>query len=375
MKKHFFFFFFLFVFYSCKKETPIVKGQEGVNEIQYANGFALEKYEGFSLLKVHNTWANSNENYVYVLRKAQAVVPDSLKKYTVIQVPVNKIVVTSTTHIPSLEMLGTENTLVAFPNCNYISSEKTRVLIDAGKVKEVGDNQSLNTEMLLDIAPDVIVGIGMDNASKTFAHLEKNGLKVLYNGDWAEQSPLGKAEWVKFFGALYDADEKATVLFNNIVKEYNHVKQIALQAKLKPTVMSGAIYQDFWYLPQGKSWGAQFIKDANAHYIWEDTNGTGSLSLSFEEVLDKAQDADFWIGPSQFSSYSEMMTANTNYKHFKAFENKKVYSYSAKKGRTGGIIYYELASNHPDWVLKDLVKIFHPELLPDYELFFLEPLK
>ena len=108
---------------------------------------------------------------------------------------------TSTTHIPSLELLGVENTLIGFPSTDYISSEKTRKLIDAGKVREVGVNENLNTEVLIDIKPDVIVSFGLNNSNPTLDNLQKSGLKVMLNGDWTEQSPLGKAEWIKFFGA------------------------------------------------------------------------------------------------------------------------------------------------------------------------------
>jgi iron complex transport system substrate-binding protein len=135
------------------------------------------------------------------------------------------------------------------------------------------------------------------------------------------------------------------------------------------------VFEDTWYLPQGDSWAALFVKEANGDYLWKDSKGTGSLALSFETVLDKAKDADFWIGPGQFTSIDEIIKTNPNYKYFKAIQNKNVYSSSTKKGKTGGIIFYELAPNRPDLVLKDIIKILHPEVLPDYELYFFEKLK
>lgn len=298
-----------------------------------------------------------------------------MKKYIPIEIPVKKIIVTSTTHIPSLEMLGVENSLVAFPSTNYISSEKTRALIDNGKVREIGNNNSLNTEVILDIQPDLIVGFSVDGDMKTFKNLEKSGQKVIFNADWTEKTPLGKAEWLKFFGALYDLDTKADALFTTIEKDYNEALALAKKTTVKPTILSGAIYEDKWYLPQGDSWAAYFLKEANGNYLWKDTKGTGSLALSFETVLDKAKEADFWIGPGQFSSMKEILDKNPNYKYFKAVQNNKVYSFSSKKGKTGGVIYYELAPNRPDLVLKDIIKIIHPEVLPDYQLYFFEKLK
>jgi iron complex transport system substrate-binding protein len=368
---------FLILAISCKKneENQAVSNQKIENSIQYAKGLEIYKYNGYSVVTVSNPWPEAAKGFSYVLHKKNVSVPDSLKNYTQIQVPIKSIVVTSTTHIPSLETLGVENTLLGFPNTNYVSSEKTRALIDAKKVKEIGTNQSLNTEVLIDLAPDVIVGFSIDNNNKAYSNLEKNGQKIIYNGDWTEQTPLGKAEWIKFFGTLYGLEEKADSEFKTIEKEYNNALALAKKTASKPTVLSGAIYQEKWYLPGGRSWASLFIKDANATYLWAKTSETGSLSLSFETVLEKAENADFWIGPAQFTTLKEMTDENPNYKFFKAYKNGNVYSFSSKKGKTGGVLYYELAPNRPDLILKDLIKIMHPEALPDYELFFFEKLK
>jgi iron complex transport system substrate-binding protein len=298
-----------------------------------------------------------------------------LKQNIIIPIPIKTIVATSTTHIPSLEMIGVTTTLVGFPHTDYISSEKVRARIDAGKVKELGNNHDLNTEVLLDLQPDVIIGYGIDNQNSTLDNLQKSGLKVLLNGDWNEETPLGKAEWIKFFGALYGKQKQANEIFSKIEKDYLNTVKIAKNAKVKPTVLAGDMFEDRWYLPKGTSWGSILLKEANGNYLWKETSGTGSLSLSFETVYFKAKDADFWITSGQFSTLSEMTNSNPHYAKFKAFKNKNVYSFSGKKGKTGGILYYELAPNRPDIVLKDIVKILHPELLPSYTPFFFEKLK
>lgn len=365
-----------FLFSGCKETTA--KRQDTIiaeNTINYAKGLEIYRYQGYSIVKVTNPWPGAGKAFTYVMHQQDAVVPDSLSSYTAIQVPLKTVVVTSTTHIPSLEMLGVENTLIGFPGTDYISSEKTRALIDSGKVRETGSNESLNTEVMIDLSPDAVVGFSISNDNKTLNNLEKSGLKVLYNGDWNEQTPLGRAEWIKFFGALYGLEDKADEIFEKIKNDYNEVAALAQKTGKKPTILCGAIYQDKWYLPQGSSWAALFLKDAGADYLWKDTEGTGSLSLSLETVLDKAENVDYWIGPSQYTSLAEMEAANPHYKRFKAFRNGEVYSFSTKKGSTGGLIYYELAQNRPDIVIKDLIKILHPDLLPQHELYFFEKLK
>ena len=367
-------FLFLLILTSCQnKESDAVAISD--NQIKYASGLSIQKFEGFSIMTIKNPWPNAANSYTYILRKKNATIPDSLLSYEVVNVPIKSIIVTSTTHIPSLEMLDKGNSLMGFPSLQYISSPAIRSMIDGGKIREVGNNQSLNTEVIIDLNPDVVIGFGIDNNNPTFDNLKKSGLKVLFNGDWNEQTPLGKAEWIKFFGALYGLEDKAAEVFSKIESDYNSSLELVKNVSSKPSVMAGAIYENQWYLPQGESWGSKLLSEAGGNYLWSTTKGTGSLSLPFEKVLETAVNADVWIGPAQFGSLKEMTDNNAHYKEFKSFKEGRVYSYSSKKGATGGVIYYELAPNRPDLVLKDLIKILHPNLLPSHELFFFEQLK
>jgi len=361
----------------CKQNSEInsIPFSASANSVKYAKGLEIYKYDGYSILKITKPWPEATSGFTYILKEKNGIIPDSLKQFSVISIPIQSIVVTSTTHIPSLEMLGVENTLVGFPSTNFISSAKTRKRIDAGKVREVGINESLNTEVLIDMKPDVIVSFGINNSNPTIDNLQKSGLNVLINGDWTEQSPLGKAEWIKFFGALYGLDAKANTLFTTIENNYKSALALTEKTNQKPTVLSGAMFQDQWYVPQGESWVSVFLKDAKSDYLWKETKGFGSLSLPFESILDKAQNATFWIAPGDFSSLKQMSDSNPHYAEFSSFKNKKVFSYAINKGAKGGILYFELASARPDLVLKDLIKIFHPELLPNYQPFFFKKLE
>lgn len=359
----------------CKNESKPNVIISAKNEVRYAKGFSIQNYDGYSVVKVKNPWPKATKTYTYILKEKNGIVPDSLKQNLIIPVPIKTIVVTSTTHIPSLELLDEVNTLIGFPHCDYISSEKVRARIDTGNIKELGNNQDLNTEVLLDLQPNVIIGYGIDNKNPTLDNLQKSGLKVMLNGDWNEENALGKAEWIKFFGALYGKQKQATALFTKIEKDFLKTIRIAKMAKTKPSILAGDMFEDRWYLPRGTSWGSLLLKQANGNYLWQETSGTGSLSLSFETVFEKAKSTDVWITSGQFFSLKEMTNANPHYAEFNAFKNKNVYSFSGKKGKTGGILYYELAPNRPDLVLKDLVKILHPELLIGYKPFFFEKLK
>ena len=369
----------LFLFFiSCKKQKDdkiLTNHSKYSTSINYAKGFDIAYRDGYKVITVKNIWPGSEKEFRYALIKKGHLLemPESFDE--IITIPINEIVVTSTTHIPSLEMLEVDTTLVGFPSLDYISSQKTRKRINQGFIKELGKNEDLNTESLLDLNPDVIVGFAIDNHDKTLKTIKKTGIPLVYNGDWTESSPLAKAEWIKFFAAFYDKDTLANRLFSNIENEYLNAKKIAFNAKSKPTVLSGAMYKDIWYLPQGKSWAAQFIADANGEYLWKETKGTGSHSLSLESVLEKAEHAEIWIGPSYYTNLVQLKKAHAVYQYFDSFKNKKVYSFTNKVGETGGLIYFELAPNRPDIVLKDIIKILHPELLPNHKFYFFDQLK
>ena len=366
---------------SCKNETknnlPELSETTQI-ALKYAEGFKITTSNNNKTIEILKAWPKAEKKFTYLILTKEQAVKTTYNKADydgVIITPIIKSVVTSTTHIPALELLGAEETLVGFPGTDYISSEKTRQLIDNKKVRELGKNEGINTEVLLDLNPDVIIGFGVDGVNKTFETIKKAGIPVIYNGDWAESSALAKAEWIKLFGVLFNKEKEADSIFNTIEKEYLAAKEIAKQAKSRPTVLSGAMHKDVWYLPNGSSPEAQFLKDANVNYLWSDTSGNGSLALSFEAVLVKAKDANLWLSPSYYSSFEQLEKTNSLYTNFEAFKNRNIYTFANKTGATGGVLYYELGTARPDLVLKDLIKIAHPELLTDYQPFFFEKLK
>ena len=345
--------------------------------LKYAEGFSTITIANYKLLTIKSPWPKSEKEFKYVLISAEEATKTTFLKDEydgIIITPIQKIVATSTTHIPALELLGVEQTLVGFPGTDYVSSEKTRSRIDNGDIRELGKNEGINTEVLLELHPDVVIAFGVDGTNKTMETIEKSGITVIYNGDWVEKSPLAKAEWIKFFGVLYNKEKEADSIFNQIEKDYLEAKTIAKKAKSKPTILCGAMYKDIWYLPNGTSPEAQFLNDANVNYLWSDTKETGSIALNFEAVFDKAKDAQLWLSPSYYKSYEALEKSSSHYTQFSAFQNKNIYTFSNTTGKTGGVTYYELGTARPDLVLKDMIKICHPELLIDYETTFFKPL-
>ena len=345
---------------------------------QYAKGFEIRHFENeLTRIRVSSPWPGADQIFTYWLIPRGQQPPDSIIQSAdaVIPVPIKTYIATSTTHVAALEALGVLEQLKGFPGIDYISSPYARALIRKGAIQELGANEALNTEMTLAMRPDVVFGFAIDARNAGYQTLEDAGIPVVYNGDWTEHNPLGKAEWIRFFAPFFGLEEKADALFQDIVEEYERVKNLASQATQQPVVLSGALYKDIWYTPGGNSWAAQLIADANGTYLWANTGSTGSLSLSIEEVLSRATEADVWISPSQFTAKKEMLEASPHYKQFSALQTGRVYTYASMRGQTGGLIYFETAPQRPDLVLKDLIHIFHPRVLPDYQPHFFSPLE
>lgn len=367
---------------SCKseeKKTTISAISTNEIAISYAKGFTIEtSSSGITILSVNTPWPNAESTLKYALVPKEKLATITLNKEdydAIVAVPVETLVVTSTTHIPALEALGVVDKLIGFPDAKYVSSKKTRKRIDSGAIKELGSNERLNTEMVIELNPELVVGFSISAQNKTYRSIQNANIAVVYNGDWTEETPLGKAEWIKFFAPFFNKEKLADQIFTNIKESYEEAKILATTAATTPTIISGAMYKDVWYLPGGKSWAAQFLTDANADYLWKHTPKTGSLSLSWEKVLETGQHADFWIGPSQFTSYQSMKDASPHYAQFDAVKTKNVFTFASTKGETGGLLYYELAPQRPDLVLKDLIHILHPELYTEHESFFFKPLE
>ncbi|WP_343329887.1 ABC transporter substrate-binding protein [Polaribacter staleyi] len=357
-------------FISCQKNKPIklVKTPVKTN-IKYAKGFDIITTGNQKKLIIKQPYQNAKTQFTYILGNKTNLSTNELK------VPVKNIVVTSTTHIPMLEEIGAENFLIGFPQTKFISSIKTRKRIDAGHVIELGSEQTMNTERLIELAPELVIGFGLNGNNKTYKTIQRNGIPVIYNGDWLEETPLGRAEWIKFFGVLFNKEKEADSIFNVIETNYLSVKKIALKAKKIPTIISGSLFKDLWYMPAGDSFIATYFKDANTNFLWQNTKGTGSLALSIESVLDKGLAADFWIGCGLFENRADMLTSNQKYNSFSAFKKGNIYTYANNKGATGGLIYFEKAPTRPDLVLKDIIKITNSDLLPNYSLTFFQKME
>jgi iron complex transport system substrate-binding protein len=338
--------------------------------LRYAQGFTVRNDGEVKYVTVNYPYPGATEGYQYMLVPHDEEIPEHDETIQVVRTPVKSIVCTSTTHIPLLDYLGETGSLVGFPTTDYISSERMRERVNQGSITDLGIDKGMNIELLYSLHPDLVMGYTMSNDLGQLKKIRELGIPVVINAEYLEKHPLGRAEWIKFVAYFYNKEKIADSIFTVIEEQYLSTLERAKQATKRPTVLSGIVYGGAWFMPGGRNYAAQLFNDAGMDYLWRETDSNGFLELSFESVYQRAKDADFWIGVGSFKSLKEIQSTESRYGLFKPFTEGKVYSYNARIGEKGGSEFLELGYLRPDLILKDLVKIAHPELLPDHTLFF-----
>ncbi len=364
------------LFVKCDKKKVSSSNSADSTRIRYAKGFTVQQLNDHNkLVEVGYPYQGAASGYKYLLVQKGNEIPQHEADVEIIIIPLESIICTSTTHIPLLDYLNETDKLIGFPTTDYISSEKMRKRIDEGKIKDLGIDKGMNLEELFILKPSMVMGYAMSSDLGQLKKIKELGIPVVINAEYLEKHPLGRAEWIKFMALFFNKEKEADSVFQFIEKEYLATQALAKNSSSKPIVMSGIVYGDVWFMPGGKNYAATLLNDAGCHYLWSDTESNGFLQISFESVFAKAKEADLWIGVADFKSLNALETADKRYALFKPFKDKNVYTYNARQGAKGGSEFLELGYLRPDLILKDLVKIAHPERLPNYQLYFYKKLE
>lgn len=370
--------FILFLF-SCK--PPVTENKNELTfqsydttSVEYSKHFSIHYADSFKIVHIYKDEFRQDTLSSFLLVPQQAVIPEKYKLYKTIGIPIKKIACLSSLYVAYLEKLNLLDKLCALDNSNYIYSKTTRSQLIKNQVQEVGSSNSINFEKLVELNPAVIFTYWEQGLSISDKLNELN-IKPVLVIDHLETSPLGRAEWIKLMAALFNEEKKANDFFNELAASYNKLSRIKDSAKTSPTVLIGAKVSDTWYVPGGKSYMAQLINDAGGNYLWKQDTSTGSLALNFEAVLRQARQADLWLNVYQWKSLADVTHDDARYAYFDAYKNKKIINYNARVNESGGNDYWESGLLQPDLLLSDLIKIFHPELLPHHKLHYYRPLE
>ncbi len=333
-------------------------------QVTHSDGFTIEYFPNYKVITVNSPYPGAEEVATYVLVQCGTAVPAGFEDAVTIEVPINSLVAMSTTYLPHLPTLNAVDTLVGLDSLAFASTPEIRERIDAGQVAEVGFGAEVNVEQVLDLDPDVVMTYSSGSADfDAQPKLEEAGITVVVNSDYLDANPLGQAEWVKFLAAFFNQEAAANTWFDGVATEYEELTELAATADTQPTVLLNTPFEGTWYMAGGQSYIAQLLADAGAAYLWADDPSATTLFLDFESVFDKAQAADYWLNLGFVASLADLAATDERFGEFAAFQNGRVYNNDARVNANGG------AAN-PHWVLADLIKIFHPDLLPEHEFVY-----
>ncbi len=346
--------------------------------IRYARGFSIKYAGNYKIVSIISPFEKSVDTLKYVLVQRGTPLPKGYASSQIIHIPLRSLVGMSSMHVGLVSFLGAEDLLVGLGNLKYVSSPKVIRRIEAGKIKEVGHDQTINEELLITMQPDLFMAMGSPVARiDRYRTLREAGIPVLINSEWIETTPLGRAEWVKLMAALLNKEKLVNQKFAQVEQEYNRMATLGRNVKTKPSIVCGMNSKDAWFVPDGDSYMTRFFGDAGGSYPWTNRKTKGSLPLNFEAVYPVALKADYWLNVSMATVESKqaVLDKDARYADFKAFKTGNLYSYSKRINSRGSNDFWESGAVSPHLVLADLIKILHPDLLPKHELVYYKQLK
>ncbi len=351
MKSVVFSFFIAITFFSCKKTT---KENVKTNQLEFAKHLNYQE----------------NDRLLTVTSENQSV------EYNVSKLPYKKIVLTQTAIIGYLAELEALDLIIGVTDSKYIYNDKIHQNLKNGLIHEMGNDSELFVEKILTEKPDLLITSSNPNYAKYIEIIKASGIDVLTIDDYKETTPIGRAEYLKLIGKLIGKEELAIKKFDEIKSEYLATKALIAKApEKKNKTIVNTMYGDVWYLPGKNTLQTQFLNDAHANYVFANDSTMTSLSKNLEEVYSLAKDANYWLNASDFRTLSQMKASHHQYEWFSAFKDKNVYNTNLKSNENGANDYFEKGVARPDLILKDLGKIFYPELFQKHSFYFYQKLK
>ncbi len=342
----------------AKKNAPSQAEGEAV-DFKYATQICIEKFDGYSVATIKNPWKKGMTLHRYVLVPSNQPIPNHIPNGTVVRTPLKRAVMFTTVHCAMLMEFGKQRCISGVADLKYIKIPWIQDQVAQGRIIDVGDGMSPVIEKIIDERPDALFLSPFEN-SGGYGKLESLNIPIIECADYMEESPLARAEWLRFYGMLFGCEERADLLFQTVDENYHQLKALAAKAKTRPTVVIDKLTGSVWYVPGGKSTIGQLIKDANGRYFWSDDKHGGSISLPFETVLERAGEADIWLfrySSNHDITYNELLSEHHGYSQFRAFKNQAAYGCDVERS-----LFYEEAPFHPDRLLGDFIKILHPEI-------------
>lgn len=359
----------LFTTISCNGRDNVgVEGKEIA--LHHSSLLKIVDCDGYSVVDVKNPWGKGLLDR-YILLPYDSVVPSDLPQGTIVRTPLKRVVVFSGVHALLFEELGMLSAISGVCDSRYIYSPGVKRGLDEGALLDCGSSLNVNSEAVAQVNPDAIFVLPYENGG--YGKLDRFSYPLVECADYMEVSPLGCAEWMRFYGRLLGCAEKSDSIFDAVCEGYKALCSRVDGVVKRPKLMCELKSSSAWYVPGGKSTMGQMYKDAGADYLFADYDVNGSVPLSFEVVLDRAVDADIWLlkyNSTIDKNSSDMLGEFEGYAHFKPFKNGNVYACNTHRNNL-----FEESAFHPEKLLRELAALFHPELFLEYKTVYYEKMR
>ena len=347
------------LFSSCSNKE-IVRDTEPIYTPRYAKGFTIErdKASGELLLCVKNPWQGANNISYYAVINTDA--------------PIERVVAMSSSHTAMLEAVGCGERIVGISGCRFISSPVLTKAIAEGKIAEVGYDSAFDFECIKSLRTDMVLLYGVAGEAKALTKkFDELSIPYIYIGDYLEENPLGKAEWVVALAYLCGVEEQGKAFFEGVAERYNALRNQKHCSAYRPRVMLNLPYRDTWFMPPQGSYMVRLIEDAGGEYILlrretkNERRENTSKPISLEEALVLALRADFWLNLGQIASLEELCAAAPRFAKVDAVRFGRIYNNTKRTNESRGSDFWESGAVRPDLILNDLVQILHYEASSD----------
>ncbi len=336
---------------------------------QYASGFDILGAEGWqsTVIRVRNPWQGAKEVEMAYFIARNGEKPPRDFRGGVIRAGAERIVCMSSTYIAMLDALGQVGRVVGVSGMEYISNP--HVLARRDEIKDVG--AEINYESLVGLKPDLVLLYGVSDAlAATTDKMNELGIPYMYVGDYLEESPLGKAEWMVVLSELTDCRAAGERVFGAVPERYDALKRLVSGVTRRPAVMLNTPWNDSWMMPSVNNFVVRLIRDAGGDYIYPKNTSHSSVAIGLETAYGLIREADVWLNTGRVTSLAELLAVDEKFSDAKAVREKKVYNNNLRLTPGGGNDYWESGCVRPDVVLRDLIRILHPELLEEGDLYY-----
>ena len=379
---------------SCGNRTSAPQDEGDSLAFKYATGITITQHQGYTEVELANPWKKGKVLHRYYLvpkdsqtsnftlgrrtlatNGTQELQSSNFKLQTsngtIVYTPVSRAAVFTTVHCALLCDLDMGDRIVGVADLKYIKVPYIQEQVKAGRITDCGGGLNPIVEKIMDLKPDVIMLSPFEN-SGGYGKTEEIGIPIIECAEYMETTPLGRAEWMRFYGLLFGCEQRADSLFAVVDSSYTALRDKALETGQGRSVLIDKMVGNVWYVPGGHSTIGQMVGDAGGRFPWATDTHSGSLSLPFETVLERGGEAAVWL--FRYSSdhditYDELLAEHRGYTQFRAFRQRQVYGCDVERS-----LFYEQSPFRPDYLLTDFIQILQPGLLND-TLKYYKPLK